>query len=325
MSLFWMTAPLAWLYAIPVERFLNWHLAAVANLTLLAAVALWTVLLMARIVSVMQGLNFFRALAWIGVPACLEVLLVVFLGEIFGSTLSRRIMAAMSGMRNAPEEQLLDLAVSRVLVGALILLPFLLVMVNTWRLRRTLQPLPEARKGALPAGGLMLLSAVWIAIAVPAQIEQHRFVTHARLIQGGKYRESVEYLAHFQRKDFPASRRIEPNPYNYRAWEDLPKIMASLQPMDPEWIRRLYLEDMEVLFSHYWLMCKPDSLVLMFSALERLPEGKEWIKRNTSEMSKVQAALRPSAENNDPTSIEAARQLTNVLQRLDFDLGTFKK
>jgi len=34
--------------------------------------------------------------------------------------------------------------------------------------------------------------------------------------------------------------------------------MASLQPMDPEWIRRLYLDDMEVLFSHYWLMCKPD-------------------------------------------------------------------
>src|SRR5436190_1804978 len=34
MALFWMTAPVAWLYAIPVERFLSSYRAAQANLTL---------------------------------------------------------------------------------------------------------------------------------------------------------------------------------------------------------------------------------------------------------------------------------------------------
>ena len=52
LALFWMTAPLAWLYAIPYERFLSPGVATSANLWTLALVALWRVLLMVRIVSV---------------------------------------------------------------------------------------------------------------------------------------------------------------------------------------------------------------------------------------------------------------------------------
>src|ERR1700730_9671732 len=55
LGLFWMTAPLAWLYAIPYERFFTSWGATVANLSTLACVALWRVALMVRVISVLMG------------------------------------------------------------------------------------------------------------------------------------------------------------------------------------------------------------------------------------------------------------------------------
>ena len=55
LSLYWMTAPLAWLYAIPVERFLSASGATSANLWLLAIVSIWRVLLITRVVMVLFG------------------------------------------------------------------------------------------------------------------------------------------------------------------------------------------------------------------------------------------------------------------------------
>jgi hypothetical protein len=55
LGLFWMTAPLAWLYAIPYERFLSPVGAMRANLWTLAFVALWRVALMVRAISVLMG------------------------------------------------------------------------------------------------------------------------------------------------------------------------------------------------------------------------------------------------------------------------------
>src|SRR2546430_13882227 len=108
MALFWMTAPVAWLYAIPVERFLAPYRAAQANIALLALVSLWRVLLMSRIMSVLFEIHFARALAWVLLGAALEVYLVLFLGAFFGGTLSRQIFKSMAGKRNFPEEGLIS-------------------------------------------------------------------------------------------------------------------------------------------------------------------------------------------------------------------------
>lgn len=57
LGLFWLTAPLAWLYAIPVERFLDPVAAVKANYALLGIVAAWRVLLMIRVAQVFTGRN----------------------------------------------------------------------------------------------------------------------------------------------------------------------------------------------------------------------------------------------------------------------------
>ena len=55
LGLFWMTAPLAWLYAIPYERFTDPLSATEAKVWTLAIVAGWRVLLMTRVLSVLTG------------------------------------------------------------------------------------------------------------------------------------------------------------------------------------------------------------------------------------------------------------------------------
>ncbi|WP_010588423.1 hypothetical protein [Schlesneria paludicola] len=52
LGLYWMTAPLAWLYAIPFERFMNAADAVSMNLNLLGLVSIWRVLLITRVIAV---------------------------------------------------------------------------------------------------------------------------------------------------------------------------------------------------------------------------------------------------------------------------------
>jgi len=68
LTLFWFTAPLAWLYAIPYERFLDAVAATRANLYTLALVSAWRVALMMRVAVVLMGMRplaaFSRVLAY---------------------------------------------------------------------------------------------------------------------------------------------------------------------------------------------------------------------------------------------------------------------
>src|SRR5690606_8513539 len=63
LSLYWLTAPLAWLYAIPVEQFLTAGDATQSNLSLLGIVSLWRVMLMIRVVYVLFGSTVGSAIA----------------------------------------------------------------------------------------------------------------------------------------------------------------------------------------------------------------------------------------------------------------------
>jgi hypothetical protein len=318
MGLFWMTAPVAWLYAIPVERFFDSYRAAQANLALLGVVALWRVLLMARIISVLQGLRFIRSLGWVLIPASIEVLLVVFFGTLFSPSFGRRVMSSMSGMRNAPEENLLMSGLDVALKGAVAILILTIVVLALRRFQGTVRSFPAMRQSRMPVLGLAGLTIVWVLIAIPAQIEQQRFLTHARLIERGAYRESIDYLARYSPHDFPPSRRLEPNAYEYRVYRHLPEIMNVLEAADPEWIRNLHLEQMEILFSHHWFGEMTTEFLSMFLALERLPEPETWIERNREHLSKLKPLV-SVYDRSEPEDFTPERELLDVLMRLGAD------
>lgn len=76
---YWLTAPIAWFYAIPVELFASEERSVHFNLVLLSLVSVWRVLLFSRIASILTGLSYIIALTWIGLTSCL----IAFPGLIF--------------------------------------------------------------------------------------------------------------------------------------------------------------------------------------------------------------------------------------------------
>jgi len=288
MGLFWLTAPIAWLYAIPVERMFDSYRATQANIALLAIVALWRVLLMSRVIAVLQEVRFARALAWVAVPACIEVVLVVFVGAIFSPSFGRRIMASMGGMRNSPEESLLLSALSTAGGTAFWALIGLAILLALLRFNGATHPFPKQTPGRLPWISLLVLGAFWIVVAIQPQREQQRFMKHFAMVQAGEYREAVDYIAKFGREALPPGRRLEPSPYEYRAYDQLPGTIAVLQSSDPKWIRDMYLDYAGRLFDHYFLRLEPTNAAAMFAGMSRLPEGREWVEQNRTKLRKLQ-------------------------------------
>lgn len=101
LTLFWMTAPMAWLYAVPYERFLSPVGAASANVWTLVVVSLWRVMLMARAGSVL-----------LGTPPGFQAMLTIVVSAVimFAAALHTPIplLAAMGGVQLTDVEQFMS-------------------------------------------------------------------------------------------------------------------------------------------------------------------------------------------------------------------------
>jgi hypothetical protein len=104
LGLFWMTAPLAWLYAIPYERFQSPVEAMRLNLITLGVVAVWRVALMVRVLMVILNYSVAQAL-----------FLVLLFGDVIAlvlrMTLPFPLIDLMSGIHySEPQRHLRDVA-----------------------------------------------------------------------------------------------------------------------------------------------------------------------------------------------------------------------
>lgn len=172
LGLFWLTAPLAWLYAVPYERFLSPFDAARANLLTLAVVALWRVLLMIRVLVV--RFNY-------GVSAAVVLVLafgdgVALLGLGFSPV---QLIEMMGGLEPLPEnEALVRTATSCLWLLGAVTMPIWCIAANldrsTIRLSLSAPPRNEmpGRPG-LSLWGLAFASlAVWALVLPLTQPEQ---------------------------------------------------------------------------------------------------------------------------------------------------------
>lgn len=98
LGLFWMTAPCAWIYAIPVEHWNDPLGAAKWNVTFLGFVAAWRVAIMARACQVISGQSGWRSLCAVLCPAGLEFFVVSFFLNI-----DRSLVVSMGGVREVTE------------------------------------------------------------------------------------------------------------------------------------------------------------------------------------------------------------------------------
>jgi hypothetical protein len=233
MGLFWMTAPVAWLYALPVERFFDSVTAARCNVGLLLVVSVWRVALMTRVFQVLGSVAWYRAVLWVLIPAAGEVLAVA----VFGDSFARAIMAGMGGLRNSPEQEVLIGAMGVASAGAFYGLPVLL-------LTTALMPRPDnahpwnhgCLPGRMPLTGLGIVAALGIGIAIPAQMELSRSLKLERWTTAGQARQALDWMAAVGPGGFAPSRPMSPKPFESESLCQLAELARATTPEDPDWI-----------------------------------------------------------------------------------------
>lgn len=328
MGLFWMTAPIAWLYALPVERFLDSVIATKVNVGLLAIVSLWRVLLMARVFQVLCNVNFFIALVWVLLPAGIETCGVTFGSGVFGKAL----MSAMGGMRNSPEEDIILAAFNVAMSASLYGTPVALVLALVLKPAGT-KALPVPQAGRVPKALLAGLAAGWLVVAIVPQREVARTVSANRLVQQGRYREALDYMAAHQPGDFAPAVPLSPKAFEREGFEQIPSCVAALQTSDPAWSRQHLFRRLDEMVTNFlprratkdkradmsnvshqigrlsWWGADAANFKILLNGLERLPEGQAWLRTNDLFVAGLRlAADEPTIRNGSNVSATEAQQ-----------------
>lgn len=158
---YWWTAPLALVYAVPVERFLEPGGATAANLLLLLLVSLWRVVLITRAVSVLANVSFGEALFPVLLFADAVALTLLFVVPL-------PVVSLMGGIRLTESESLIsDVSCAVMSLGILAALPLLLgTSVNALWLRRS-DP-KQRRPRWLDVAPYVLAAIIWTALLLPS-------------------------------------------------------------------------------------------------------------------------------------------------------------
>jgi hypothetical protein len=178
LGLYWMTAPLAWLYAIPYERFLDLTGAMIANLITLAFVAAWRVGLMCRVVSVFASASLRQAVGIVILFA--SGIAVTGIGFTHFANTSQAIVEAMAGVRPPPNQRLvLNIEGNFICFGfPVLVVAFIHYCILQSKRSTTTMTVPNARPmriGAFGTGVLAVAIAsvlLWLPILYRTQGEQ---------------------------------------------------------------------------------------------------------------------------------------------------------
>jgi hypothetical protein len=278
LALYWMTAPMAWLYGIPYERFRSRVGAVDANLLTLALVSAWRVTLMTRAVSVIFDLRLRAAL-----PIVMLVAEIAALTAIYSVPLP--VINVMGGV---PEQQ--DMAFAALLVSGLCLatLPIWVVLAGIaahssrnmpdWRVPATSDG-PGKGKGALACAALAVVA--WAALLPFTQPEQRLARQVEQVYRTSGPAAALALISAHNRADFPPD--WQPPPTKFSGYSPTPEILDTLEALadqpHPDWLGDVYAQEFRdrVHFDSFeW----PDELlthhaVRLAAILGRLREGPE--------------------------------------------------
>ena len=272
MTLYWMTAPMAWLYGIPTERMTDIVTATELNLWTLALVSLWRVLLIARVASVIFG-----APMWM-----MSVLVLAFSNVLVVAVLVATpfpIINIMGGVGLSQSEQLISgiatstFILSHLTIPVLVLTSVILVAVmkGTWQvpnLPREERPQLHRSVTALAIGSL----AFWLALLPLTQPAQSlRYETENALIRGD-IPAGIALMTEHGREAFPP--HWEPPPRRLYG-ETTPDVLDVLEhllahPHADAWIVDQYAEKLGQSLRRWR---NSYDVVRIASIAQRLPQG----------------------------------------------------
>lgn len=293
LGLFWMTAPLAWLYAIPYERFLSPVDAAEANLWTLAVVACWRVLLMIRVLMTLMGYGAVAATFLVMVFADGVALTLLYASPL-------PVIQIMGGIRLSDRDRLVQAATRMVCLLATCSLPVWVLGAKnvyhdsepTWQTAPSRGTEPLARVRSLWVLACCSV-AVWGLFLPFTQPEQQLRGRVERAFREGRTAEALAEMSAHAKEDFPPHWQPPPNLPEWRAdraTDQLLEIWDELLATEPaDWVRQVYLEKLwEFLrYRYYWAEEDPPRVGRLLS---RLPEGPALVEKLPGSVAK---SLRP--------------------------------
>jgi hypothetical protein len=272
LGLFWMTAPLAWLYGIPCERFTDPLTATQAKVWTLALVAGWRVVLMTRVLSVLSG----RSVVATFFHVMLLADAMVFIGI---SVAKLPLIQFMGGIRLTESEGFLSGIAFLTTILAIYSFPVWLIGAllalfgpRCWNIAA-----PGQQSGSktvwLVAAGSVAAGLLMLFWTLPEQ----RLATRAEsLLHSGSIEQALAMMSARQRSEFPP--QWEPPP-RVGYGEETPALLDVLEAMTQtptaDWVRQGYLSSFErVYLQSEIFVVDRKAWPRARKLLDVLPEGK---------------------------------------------------
>jgi hypothetical protein len=274
LGLYWLTAPLAWLYAIPVEQYFSAGDAVRFNLSLLGIVSLWRVLLITRVSSILYSRSFWTSFFVVMLFADTVAMIIFWFTPL-------PILSVMGGIRLTESENVLLETGLWVRFLGTVSWPVWLIAANVVTLGKfgmstnSIATPPESvhpeRRIAGSLWAIAIVSIVVWAAILPSTQPQQLSRRHAeRLLYADRLPEAIEYMSKLQRTDFP--RHWDPPPrigyYELTPALDLILILVE-SPVATDWVRELYREKVRL-----QLMASPHSYEGRAIQLNTMPEAR---------------------------------------------------
>ena len=269
-TLFWMTGPLAFLYAFPVEEFFTSMDAVNINLSLLTLVALWRVFLFGRVLHVCTGVNFYAPL----ITACC----VVAYPSLMFKYIS--IVGVMSGSALSPEQEVLRNFTGASMGGVSISF-FVSLPVTLWQFvmykkeERGPVVFPDIDQKGRVSWVFIVLASLISCLALmyfqPKLNTHHKFTS---LVRQDKYHEALDFAQDLNRDDFVKTR---PLIIKYTHDEGI-YLMVGLQDTHPLWLKEVVYNWTLKNMSEGW--SKDEALLALLNKEPLLESDLEFLKAN---------------------------------------------
>jgi hypothetical protein len=277
LTLFWMTAPLAWLYAIPYERFLSPGDATRANFWTLVLVATWRVALMVRNISVITNRSVLTSFLLVMAIADAAALTAVYM-------VPKPIIIVMGGIRLTESE--------KVVQGATFLVAILgILSAPGWVIGSVVALCKERPVWRIPAGAVQPVSAsrgmwvlaalsllIWLPILPWTQAEQRLRCRAEEDMKAGRIADALDLMSAHAQADFPP--QWDPPPregYGETTPDILDVVSLVLARQSAPWVRAVYVDKLRY---RNWredplLQYSSDRLPMFVRILKQLPEGPD--------------------------------------------------
>lgn len=273
LNLYWMTAPLALVYAVPVERWMSGRAATQANLWMLAIVAGWRVALITRAILV----------AFDARPVWKIVVMVLLFGDAVMLLalwlLPVPVLQFMGGVRMTESESLIQATSFLLQAAGYLALPVLLIAWlfpsdcrDTWRWKAAASPTritPATWIVSSVAFGLFLL------IMPGPQAEQRLRRQVETQMASGQIEDAIRLMRQHPRSDFPPQWSPPPRVALPRQAPPLPAVLEFvLQDDTHDWVRDEYIDKLRrvipaVFFMFRWKTDRSD--IVYLELMDRIP------------------------------------------------------